>query len=112
MLKPLGQTKEALAALRKAESLQPSLYEAFYLEGRIEYEGDQTKAAVVALRKATVDAAKDQAWFPDALVFLGKAEHKAGNTGEARAAYSRFLEVARADHPSRPQVEDNLKDLH
>jgi tetratricopeptide (TPR) repeat protein len=109
--KQLGDTAAALASLERAVTLDSALSEAYYLQGRIRYENNEIGAAVTALEEAVAESSQSPSWYPDAYIFLGRAQEKAGNTVKARAAYKKFLGVASPEHPSRAQVEADLQRL-
>ncbi len=107
----LGQNDDALVSFAKALELDASILEAHYLTGRIHLERNKGAKAVGELRAATQDAAKDEFWYPEAWLFLGRAHEKVGKRGAAKKAYQSFLEVAPEAHASRASVQRTLKSL-
>lgn len=107
----LGKNDDALVSLAKALELDATLLEAHYFTGRIHLERNRLGAAITSLEAATGESAKANAWYPDAWLFLGRAQVKAGKTKAAKASLDKFLEVAPADHSGRATVKRTLEKL-
>lgn len=107
----LGESANALASLDKALSLDPKLYEAHYLRGRVLFERNETGKAADAFAEAANESVQAQPWYPEALVFLGKARAREGKNKDAIAAFEKFLAIAPADHPSRADAQSQIAAL-
>lgn len=107
----LGEAASALANLDKAIELDPKLYEAHYLRGRVLFERNEMGKAADSLVAAAVDSEQKQAWYPEALVFLGKARAREGKNKDAIEAFEKFLAIAPANHPSRADAQSQIAAL-
>lgn len=107
----LDKHDDALAAFAKALELDQTLLEAQYLSGRIYLERNRLGPAVAAFDAATAATAKDQPWYPEAWLFLGRSQDKAGKRKAAKASFKKFLEVAPENHSSRATVKRTLEKL-
>ncbi|MBC8072983.1 MAG: tetratricopeptide repeat protein, partial [Deltaproteobacteria bacterium] len=107
----LGETAAAATSLEKAVTLDATLWEGHYLLGRVRYEQNDMGKVIAALESATNEAAKDSDWYPDAWIFLARAQAKNGQKKSAVASFNKFLEVAPATHPSRADAERQLQAL-
>ncbi|MEM6293009.1 MAG: tetratricopeptide repeat protein [Myxococcota bacterium] len=107
----LGQNDAALGAFAKALELDAALYEAHYLAGRVLLERNKPAKAVTELKAAAVEAANAEVWYPESLLFLGRAQEKAGKRGAAKKTYEAFLKAAPEGHSSRAAVERTIKSL-
>jgi len=107
----LDKNDEALAAFAKALELDATLLEAQYLSGRIYLERNRLGPAVSALRASTDAAAKDEPWYPEAWLFLGRAQDKSGKRKAAKVSFNKFLEIAPKNHASRATVKRTLEKL-
>jgi tetratricopeptide (TPR) repeat protein len=106
-----GKAGPAAEAWRAAVRLSPDLPEAHYRVGRFEMDQGRPGAAVAALRQAAAKAPPRAGWLADLYFQLGFAEAAAGSKASAVTALKRFLEVAPADAPTRPEVERQLRKL-
>lgn len=107
----LGETAKAIASLDKAIELDPKLLEAQYLRGRAHFESNSMAKAAESLAAAAVDSASGNDWYPDALLFLGRASAKAGKGKEAASAFEKFLAIAAPGHSGRADAERQLAEL-
>jgi tetratricopeptide (TPR) repeat protein len=109
----LNKPEAAVASFQKAQQYDPTLFEAYYQEGRIHNDQNQHSAAVKALQ-AGVDKAKDNAQehqLVDAWRRLGESYYELGRRGEAKDALERYMELAPASAAGRREVERLLRDL-
>ncbi|MFO7567978.1 MAG: tetratricopeptide repeat protein [Enhygromyxa sp.] len=109
----LNQKEAAVASFQKAQQYDPSLFEAYYQEGRIHNDRNQHSAAVKALQ-AGVDKAADHAQerqLIDAWRRLGEGYHQLGRRSEAKRALEEYLKLAPANAAGRREVERLLRDL-
>lgn len=106
-----GKHGDAIASLRQATDLDPTLGEAWAKAGK--FHGDRNKhtEAITALTKAIEIGPESAYWFADALMDLGRAQSKAGKTADAKATLERFSKLAPADHTSRSEAERLLAEL-
>ncbi len=107
----LGEGGKAIAALDRALELDATLYEAYYLRGRAYFDSNEIAKAAASFESACAEAASHEYWYPEALVFLGRAQARSGKTKAAREAFEKFLAVAPANHASRAEAERQLADL-
>ncbi|MBV1858597.1 MAG: tetratricopeptide repeat protein, partial [Nannocystaceae bacterium] len=107
----LDKTDDALAAFAKALELDATLLEAQYLSGRIYLERNRLGPAIGAFGAATAVTAKDEPWYPEAWLFLGRAQDKSGKRKAAKASLQKFLEVAPKNHGSRAAAKRTLEKL-
>ncbi len=111
--KDMGQRELAITDFQKAQQLDPSLFEAYYQEGRIHNDENKHSLAVKALR-AGLDKAKQNA-TPTALVDtyrrLGESLAELGKRGEARAALDEYMKIAPPNAVGRAEVERLLREL-
>ncbi|HET6280190.1 MAG TPA: tetratricopeptide repeat protein, partial [Polyangia bacterium] len=118
----LGAQQKAVAAWRAAVKASSDNPEVHYRLGRWEMDQGQPGPALLHLRQAVAEIGKTDkisktapaptgkpaAWIPDCYFQLGFAEKAKGNRPGAVAAFKRYLAVAAADAPSRPEVEQEL----
>ena len=107
----LGETAKAIVSLDRAIVLDDTLLEAQYLRGRALFETNAMAKAAESFAAAAVDTAQNQPWYPEALIFLGRARASEGKRKEAREAFEKFLAVAPAEHPSRADAERQVAEL-
>lgn len=107
----LGEQTEALASLDKALALDPKLYEAHYLRGRVLFERNEMSKASSSFETAADESVKALPWYPEALVFLGKSKAREGKNKDAIEAFEKFLSIAPADHPSRADAQSQIASL-
>ncbi|MCX4248020.1 tetratricopeptide repeat protein [Paraliomyxa miuraensis] len=101
----LGKHEEAIASLKQATDLDPELGEAFAKAGKFHEDRNKHAEAIAALSKAVEVGTKDDYWYADALMDLGRAQAKAGRKADARKSLEQFLKVAPPDHTSRAEAE-------
>ncbi|HVI03903.1 MAG TPA: tetratricopeptide repeat protein, partial [Enhygromyxa sp.] len=109
----LNQRVAAVASFQKAQQFDPSLFEAYYQEGRIHNDQNQHSAAVKALQ-AGVDKALENAQehqLLDAWRRLGESYYELGRRSEAKTALEEYLKLAPASAAGRREVERLLRDL-
>ena len=120
-----GRSKKAAAAWRAAVKASSDNPEVHYRLGRWEMDQGQPGPALLHLRQAVAEigkidkigktgktapapTGKTAIWIPDCYFQLGFAEKAKGNRPGAVAAFKKYLAVAAADAPSRPEVEQEL----
>jgi tetratricopeptide (TPR) repeat protein len=111
--KDLGRRDLAIADFQKAQALDPTLFEAFYQEGRIHNDQNHHGPAVKALQ-AAIDNAKQNATeraLIDTYRRLGDSYAELGRRSEARAALEEYMKLAPASAPGRREVERLLREL-
>lgn len=111
--KDLGKRDQAIADFQKAQSLDPTLFEAFYQEGRIHNDQNHHGQAVKALQ-AALDNAKDNATeraLMDTYRRLGDSYAELGRRAEARNALEEYMRMAPVNAPGRREVERLLREL-
>lgn len=101
----LVQYDKAADAFAKAHKLSPDLGEAYAEEGKALYNLNEHARAIKALDKAVELGRTEDAWYADALMNLGRAQNKAGQTGAAKKTFKKFLEVAPETHTGRPEAQ-------
>lgn len=109
----LNQRAAAIASFQKAQQYDPTLFEAYYQEGRIHNDQNQHSAAVKALQ-AGVDKAADNAQelqLVDAWRRLGESYFQLGRRSEAKQALEEYMKLAPASAAGRREVERLLRDL-
>jgi cellulose synthase operon protein C len=107
----LGENAAALENLRKAGKLDPTLHEAFYLEGRLHADQNRHAQAIEAFQKALTDDATREWWYANALMDLGRAHAKAGQKKQALTTFETFLGVAPPEHAGRPEAKRQVEQL-
>lgn len=107
----LGEGSNAIATLTRAIELDPKLLEAQYLRGRAYFETNAMAKAADSLAAAAVEASASEPWYPDALLFLGRARAKEGKRKEAREAFETFLKVAPEKHSGRADAARQAAEL-
>ncbi|MGH1340119.1 MAG: tetratricopeptide repeat protein [Nannocystales bacterium] len=107
----LDKNDEALTAFAKTLELDATLLEAQFLSGRIYLERNRLGPAVAAFESATAESAKDEPWYPEAWLFLGRAQDKSGKRKAAKTSFQKFLELAPKNHSSRATVKRTLEKL-
>jgi tetratricopeptide (TPR) repeat protein len=111
--KDMGKRELAIADFQKAQQLDPSLFEAFYQEGRIQNDQNKHGLAVKALQ-AGLDKAKQNATevaLVDTYRRLGESYSELGNRSQAKAALEEYLKIAPASAAGRREVERLLAEL-
>lgn len=99
-----GKGREAVAALRKAEEIDPSPVSSFNLGTAAAFAGDSE----LALRKLQ-EAASDPSLRPDALFNRGTAAMAAEAWEEAIDAFERTLRIRPADREAKRNLEIALR---
>jgi tetratricopeptide (TPR) repeat protein len=111
--KDMGKRELAIADFQKAQQLDPTLFEAFYQEGRIQNDQNKHGLAVKALQ-AGLDKAKQNATevaLVDTYRRLGESYSELGNRSQAKAALEEYLKLAPASAAGRREVERLLAEL-
>jgi tetratricopeptide (TPR) repeat protein len=111
--KDMGRRDLAITDFQKAQQLDPSLFEAFYQEGRIHNDENKHGLAVKALQ-AGLDKAKQNATetaLADTYRRLGESLSELGKRSEARAALEEYMKIAPANAAGRREVERLLREL-
>jgi tetratricopeptide (TPR) repeat protein len=111
--KDLLDLDRATQHLRAAVDIDPTLFEAHYLAGRIASDLNRHAAAAAALSRALGQEAfaEDQRQVLDAQRLLGREYEALNRKQEARAAYRQYLDLAPPQDPGRAQVERALRNL-
>lgn len=115
----LGAQPKAVAAWRAAVKASADNAEVNYRLGRWEMDQGQPGPALQHLRAAAakigaggaagaLGLGKPAPWIADCFFQLGFAEKAKGNRAGAITALKKYLAVAAADAPSRPEVEQEL----
>jgi cytochrome c-type biogenesis protein CcmH/NrfG len=68
-------------------------------------------AGIEHLRKAASKVPDSAEWKAELYFHLGSAEATAGARAAALAAYQKYMTLAPADAPSRPEVEKQIRRL-
>jgi tetratricopeptide (TPR) repeat protein len=111
--KDMGRRELAIADFQKAQQLDPTLFEAFYQEGRIQNDQNKHSLAVKALQ-AGLDKAKANATevaLVDTYRRLGESYLEIGNRSAAKSALEEYLKIAPANAAGRREVERLLGGL-
>lgn len=111
--KDMGKRELAIADFQKAQQLDPSLFEAFYQEGRIQNDQNKHSLAVKALQ-AGLDNAKQnatEAALIDTYRRLGESYLEIGKRGDAKTALEEYLKLAPTNAAGRREVERLLGGL-
>ncbi|MEM9453874.1 MAG: tetratricopeptide repeat protein [Myxococcota bacterium] len=106
-----GKNADAITSLREATTLDPELGEAWARMGEFHENVNKHGEAITALNKAVELGTKDDYWYADALMNLGRAQVKAGKKAAANKSLKKFLEVAPPEHTSRSEAERLLGGL-
>ncbi|MCA9699448.1 MAG: tetratricopeptide repeat protein, partial [Myxococcales bacterium] len=92
----LGKRDLAVKEFKKARELDPTLFEAYYQEGRIHNDGNKHSAAVAALQegmdKAIANAQERE--LIDAWRRLGESYYEIGRRADAKKALEEYLKLA------------------
>ncbi len=107
----LGRADDAAAAWRTAIKVAPDLAEAYYRLGRYEMDKGRPGAALEPLRQAANRRPSAATWEADLYFQLALAELNGGSKPAAATALRRYLEVAPAEAPARPEAERMLGKL-
>ncbi len=106
-----GKHADAIASLKKATEIDPKLGEAWAKMGAFHENLNKHGEAIAALKKATAIGTKDDFWYADALMNLGRAQVKSGKKAAAKKSLKEFLEVASPESTSRAEAERLLGGL-
>jgi tetratricopeptide (TPR) repeat protein len=109
----LGKRDQAVGEFQRARELDPTLFEAYYEEGRILNDRNKHSEAAAAL-KAGLDKAKDHAQprqLEDAWRRLGDSYYELGRRADAKAAFEEYLKVAPPNAAGRAEVQRIMKEL-
>ena len=109
----LNQRELAVASFRKAQRYDPTLFEAYYQEGRIHSDKNRHAAAVKALQTGVDKAAELAAGrqLLDAWRRLGESYVELGRRAEAKRALDEYMKLAPPNAAGRREVERLLRDL-
>jgi tetratricopeptide (TPR) repeat protein len=107
----LGKPDLAIRDLQKATTLDPTLGEAFYQLGRLHNDRNAHAQTIAALAAAVGKAREGESWVPQAYRMLGRAYAASGRGGEAKDAYTRYLQIAPPNAPGRAEVQRQLAEL-
>ena len=103
------QLAEALQSFTRAIEHDPNPEEALYWAGRTSVELGRPAEAVSYLGRAVL-APAGTSWLVDAHLWLGRAQHRLGHRTEARAALTRYLQLAGPKAPARAEAERLLRE--
>ncbi|MFV8750580.1 tetratricopeptide repeat protein [Nannocystaceae bacterium ST9] len=109
----LSKRDQAVGEFQRARELDPTLFEAYYEEGRILNDRNKHSAAAAALQ-AGIDKAKDNAQprqLEDAWRRLGESYYELGKRADAKKAFEEYLKVASPSAPGRAEVQRLMRDL-
>ncbi len=109
----LGKRDQAVGELQRARELDPTLFEAYYEEGRIHNDRNKHAAAASTLQ-AGIDNAKDHAQprqLEDAWRRLGDSYYELGRKADAKKAFEEYLKLAAPSAPGRKEVQRLMRDL-
>jgi len=108
----LGKRELAIADFRRAQAIDASLFDAFYWEGRIQNDRNKHAAAAKALTQATqVARGTEGPSLTDAYRRLGISQKALHRKPQARAAFTRYLELAPPNAAGRRAVMRELGSL-
>jgi tetratricopeptide (TPR) repeat protein len=107
----LAQADRASEAWRAALRLAPDHAEAHHRLGRAELDKGRVASALEHLRRAAAHVPEQAEWKAELYFQLGTAEATSGARGAALAAFKKYLELAPADAPTRPEVEKQVQRL-
>ncbi len=105
----LGKTDLAVEAWKTAARLDPGSGETHFNLGRVALDRGQAKLALEHLRKVSGRVTDGDPWAREFFFQLGTAEKTAGNNSTAITAFKKFLELAPADDPARPDIERQIR---
>ena len=110
----LNKRDQAVGEFQRARELDPTLFEAYYEEGRILNDRNKHSGAVAALQ-AGLDNAKDYAPQPrqveDAWRRLGDSYYELGRRPEAKTAFEEYLKIAAPNAAGRAEVQRLMRNL-
>jgi tetratricopeptide (TPR) repeat protein len=107
----LGDGKKAEAAWRASLKVDPDAPEPHYRLGRTELDHGKPAAAIENLRKATAKVPDDADWRADLYFQLAQAELLTGAKPAALSDFKKFLDIAPANAPTRPEATDQVARL-
>jgi tetratricopeptide (TPR) repeat protein len=109
----LGKRDQAVGEFQRARELDPTLFEAYYEEGRILNDSNKHASAASALQ-AGLDNAKANALprqLEDAWRRLGDSYFELGRKADAKTAFEEYLALAAPNAPGRAEVMRQMKSL-
>jgi cytochrome c-type biogenesis protein CcmH len=106
----LGEMDKVREAMDNAVRLAPDNPDVLAMQARAvrDVNGGEDNEETIAILRRVLELAPDNA---DALWFLGNAEAKAGNNGEARELLQRLLAQIPEDSPDRDFVSQRIEQL-
>ena len=106
----LGELDKVREAMDNAVRLAPDNSDVLAMHARAvrDANGGEDNEETIAILRRVLELAPDNA---DALWFLGNAEAKAGNNGEARVLLQRLLAQIPEDSPNREFVKQQIEQL-
>jgi cytochrome c-type biogenesis protein CcmH len=106
----LGETDKVREAMDNAVRLAPDNPDVLAMQARAvrDVNGGEDNEETIAILRRVLELAPNNA---DALWFLGNAEAKAGNNGEARELLERLLAQTPEDSPDREFVSQRIEQL-
>jgi tetratricopeptide (TPR) repeat protein len=107
----LGQSDRATEAWRAALRLAPDDPETHYRLGRAELDKGRVTTALEHLRRAAAHAPDAAEWSAELYFQLGTAESTGGHRSAAVVAFKKYIDLAPADAPARPEVEKQIRRL-
>ncbi len=107
----LGQPGKAEEAWHAALKLDPDSPEAHYRLGRRELDRARPSAAIEHLRKASARVSEASPWRADLCFQLAQAELLVGSKPAALAGFKRYLQIAPANAPARPEAAQQVARL-
>jgi tetratricopeptide (TPR) repeat protein len=105
----LGQTDDAAVLLKTALKMEPTLADPNYHLGRMEMDHGRPTVGLDYFRKAAKLMTGKEEWAIDLYFQLGTVERTNGSKPGAIAAFKKYLELAPADAPSRPEADQQLR---
>jgi tetratricopeptide (TPR) repeat protein len=107
----MGRADDAADAWKRAIATTPNLPEAHYRLGRYEMDKGRQTTALAHFRTAAAKPLENVNWEADLQFQLGFAEVASGSRANAVTALRRYLDLAPADAPARPEAERQLSRL-
>jgi tetratricopeptide (TPR) repeat protein len=107
----LQQADKARRAYEDAVKYGPNLGEAAFKLGRSLHDAGKRKPAIDMLSRAVKTSGDAASFSAEAYLLLGDSYRENHEKEAAVKAYKRFLELAPADSPSRPEVQKHVSIL-